>query len=64
MQRQARAYDEAASHGELNVIYLFGQQGINEDDINIDMNGITIPGFEKPISFARVKEYSDFNFYL
>lgn len=60
VQRQACAYDEAASHGELNVIYLFGQQGINEDDINIDMNGITIPGFEKPISFAREKEYSDF----
>ncbi|MFX2624678.1 hypothetical protein V6266_16580, partial [Enterobacter asburiae] len=54
------AYDQAASQGELNVIYLFGQQGINEEDIKIDMNGITIPGFEKPITYATEKEYPDF----
>ncbi|XGI78516.1 beta-ketoacyl synthase [Enterobacter hormaechei] len=60
VRRQANAYDEAASQGELNVIYLFGQQGINEEDIKIDMNGITIPGFEKPITYATDKEYPDF----
>ncbi|ENH9678241.1 TPA: beta-ketoacyl synthase [Enterobacter asburiae] len=60
VRRQANAYDQAASQGELNVIYLFGQQGINEEDIKIDMNGITIPGFEKPITYATEKEYPDF----
>lgn len=60
VRRQANAYDEAASQGELNVIYLFGQQGINEEDIKIDTNGITIPGFEKPITYATDKEYPDF----
>ncbi|WP_431621743.1 beta-ketoacyl synthase [Enterobacter asburiae] len=60
VRRQAKAYDQAASQGELNVIYLFGQQGINEEDIKIDMNGITIPGFEKPITYATEKEYPDF----
>ncbi|WP_395314521.1 beta-ketoacyl synthase [Enterobacter sp. ECC-249] len=60
VRRQANAYDEAASQGELNVIYLFGQQGINEEDIKIDMNGITLPGFEKPITYATEKEYPDF----
>lgn len=60
VRRQTNAYDEAASQGELNVIYLFGQQGINEEDIKIDMNGITIPGFEKPITYATDKEYPDF----
>ncbi|HDR2653807.1 beta-ketoacyl synthase [Enterobacter asburiae] len=60
VRRQANAYDEAASQGELNVIYLFGQQGINEEDIKIDMNGITIPGFEKPITYATDKQYPDF----
>ena len=29
-------------------------------DIKIDMNGITIPGFEKPITYATDKEYPDF----
>jgi acetoacetyl-[acyl-carrier protein] synthase len=60
VRRQANAYDQAASQGELNVIYLFGKQGINEEDIKIDMNGITIPGFEKPITYATDKEYPDF----
>ena len=60
VRRQANAYDQAASQGELNVIYLFGQQGINEEDVKIDMNGITIPGFEKTITYATDKEYPDF----
>ena len=60
VRRQANAYDEAASQGELNIVYLFGQQRINEEDIKIDMNGITIPGFEKPITYATDKEYPDF----
>ncbi|QBN08853.1 beta-ketoacyl synthase [Enterobacter cloacae complex sp.] len=60
VQHQANAYDESASQGELNVIYLFGQQGINEEDIKIARDGITIPGFEKPITYATEKEYPDF----
>lgn len=60
VRHQANAYDESASQGELNVIYLFGQQGINEEDIEIDRDGITIPGFEKPIMYATEKEYPDF----
>ncbi|MHC0025605.1 beta-ketoacyl synthase [Enterobacter vonholyi] len=60
VRHQANAYDESASQGELNVIYLFGQQGINEEDIKIARDGITIPGFEKPIMYATEKEYPDF----
>ena len=60
VRHQANAYDESASKGELNVIYLLGQQGVNEEDMKIARDGITIPGFEKPIMYATEKEYPDF----
>ncbi|WP_277749123.1 beta-ketoacyl synthase [Serratia plymuthica] len=60
VEQQVAAYDAAASRGELNVIYLFGQHGMNEDEVKIDMNGITMPGFEQPIHYSKVKQFTDF----
>ncbi|MBP1132040.1 acetoacetyl-[acyl-carrier protein] synthase [Serratia sp. PL17] len=60
VQQQIVAYDAAASRGELNVIYLFGQHEINEAEVEIDMNGIRMPGFEQPIHYSKVKRFTDF----
>ncbi len=60
VRQQVSTYDTAASRGELNVIYLFGQHALNEDEVRIDMNGITMPGFEQPILYSKTKEYIDF----
>ncbi|WP_445496248.1 beta-ketoacyl synthase N-terminal-like domain-containing protein [Photorhabdus sp. SF281] len=54
------AYDTAASRGKLNVIYKFGLHDVNEDEVKIDMNGITMPGFEQPIRYSKTKKFIDF----
>ncbi|HGM5488931.1 TPA: beta-ketoacyl synthase [Serratia fonticola] len=60
VQERVAAYDAAASRGELNVIYKFGLHEVNEDEVKIDMNGITMPGFEQPIHFSKTKKFIDF----
>ncbi|MNG74786.1 hypothetical protein D3C79_332770 [compost metagenome] len=60
VQQQVAAYDAAASRGELKVIYLFGQHGMDEAEVKIDMDGIRMPGFEQPIHYSKVKQFTDF----
>ncbi|MBD2810811.1 beta-ketoacyl synthase [Xenorhabdus sp. Vera] len=58
VQQRVNTYDTAASRGKLNVIY--GQHEVNENEVRIDMNGITIPGFKQPIQYSKTKKYIDF----
>ncbi|CAM3847720.1 beta-ketoacyl synthase [Xenorhabdus thuongxuanensis] len=60
VKERMTAYDTAASRGELNVIYKFGPHNVNGDEIKIDMNGITMPGFEQPIHYSKTKQFIDF----
>ncbi len=48
------AYEALASRGELNPIYEFGTQLIDEDAIGISPTSLTMPGFSQAIPLPRV----------
>ena len=49
--QSAKAYEEQAERAILDVTYKFGEDQINESDINISLDGITIPGYASKIRF-------------
>ncbi len=52
-------YESAASKGELNPIYEFGANMVDENKIEMTEAEIKIPGFDKPISLAGCQGYDD-----
>lgn len=53
------AYDDKALTGELDVIYNFGKDLINEDEIVVDRNKVAIPGFND-VSLLATEDYTNF----
>ena len=49
--QSAKMYEEQAERAILDVTYKFGKDQINESDINISFDGITIPGYASKIRF-------------
>ena len=56
---RAAAYDEAASSGNTNTIYHFGEGVIDGADLTIDANTLTVPGFGHPVNLKIDNPYSD-----
>lgn len=54
-----RAYDEAASNGDLQVIYNFGSGMIDEASITIDESSLSIQEFEQPVDLKFDNPYAD-----
>lgn len=58
-RKAAVAYEERAMLGQLDVIYNFGKDMIDDSEIRITPEQISIPGFEQPLVFNKDKRYSD-----
>ncbi|CCQ12125.1 3-oxoacyl-[acyl-carrier-protein] synthase, KASII [Pseudoalteromonas luteoviolacea B = ATCC 29581] len=52
-------YKTAADNGHFELIYRFGDGMIDEADLNLTQNELTLPGFEKPISLHVQNPYGD-----
>lgn len=55
----AAAYDQRALKGQLDVIYNFGKDMIDEQEIQINADEMRIPGFSQPLTFKPDERYSD-----
>lgn len=58
-RQAAAAYDQRALKGQLEVIYNFGKDMIEEQDIQISTEQMLIPGFSQPLTFKPDDRYSD-----
>ena len=56
---KAKAYDEQASKGDLNVIYRFGEKMIDESEISVTNKSIAMPGYLNEISLPQDNPFSD-----
>ena len=58
-RKVAAAYEQRALLGQLDVIYNFGNDMIDDSDIRITQEQISIPGFTQPLVFGRDQRFSD-----
>lgn len=59
VRKNANAYDLSASQGHFNTIYHFGQDLIDENDIQMTDEEIRIPGFTNPIDLKMTNRFKD-----
>ncbi|WP_298186219.1 beta-ketoacyl synthase [uncultured Pseudomonas sp.] len=55
----AQAYDAQALLGQLGIIYNFGNDLIDEQQISISAEQIKVPGFAQPLVFKKDARYGD-----
>lgn len=55
----AAAYEQRAMFGELDVIYNFGNDMIDDSQIRITPEQISIPGFTQPLVFRKDERFGD-----
>ncbi|MDP3813883.1 beta-ketoacyl synthase [Pseudomonas sp.] len=55
----AQAYDQQATQGQLEIIYNFGHDLIDDQQIEIGREQIKVPGFAQPLVFRKDSRYSD-----
>jgi acetoacetyl-[acyl-carrier protein] synthase len=55
----AQVYDQQATQGQLEIIYNFGNDLIDDQQIEIDREQLKVPGFAQPLVFAKDARYSD-----
>ena len=59
VRKAAAAYEQRALLGQLDVIYNFGKDMIDESDIQINAEQMRIPGFSQPLVFKPDARFSD-----
>ncbi|WP_457788646.1 beta-ketoacyl synthase [Pseudomonas sp. PL-6] len=55
----ARAYDSQALLGQLDIIYNFGNDMIDDQAISITTEEVKVPGFDQPLVFKKDERYRD-----
>ena len=55
----ANAYDQQALRGQLDVLYRFGEEMIDEHALQIDDQRVQIPGFAQPVRYPTANPYRD-----
>ena len=55
----AQAYDQAFMQGDYRVIYAFGENLVDENEIEIESDKITIPGYSSPIDLNIENPYAN-----
>lgn len=58
-RKAAMAYEQRALKGQLDVIYNFGNDMIDESEIQLDAEQMRIPGFSQPLVFKKDERFSD-----
>ena len=56
---KAEAYSIRANFAELDVIYRFGEPLIDEKEISLTPEGVSIPGFSKDVLFDAINPWED-----
>jgi acetoacetyl-[acyl-carrier protein] synthase len=59
VRTNASAYDTAATQGNFDTIYHFGQDLIDENDIQMTKKEMRIPGFANPIDLSMTNRFKD-----
>jgi acetoacetyl-[acyl-carrier protein] synthase len=59
VRQNAKAYDTAATQGNFDTIYHFGQDLIDENDIQMTDKEMRIPGFANPIDLSMTNRFKD-----
>ena len=59
VRHKASAYDVAATQGNFDTIYHFGQDLIDENDIHMTDEKMHIPGFANPIDLKMKNRFKD-----
>lgn len=55
----AAQYDQLALRGQLDIIYNFGNDLINDQALSITEHEVMIPGFQQPLKFRKDARYND-----
>ncbi|WP_447588401.1 beta-ketoacyl synthase [Aquipseudomonas campi] len=55
----ASQYDQNAAHGQFDILYNFGHDLIDDQQLQIDEHQITVPGFAQPLTYKRDERFSD-----
>ncbi len=55
----AADYESRALKGQFDVIYNFGQDLIDDSQIDISADGVKVPGFAKPLAYKQDARYRD-----
>ncbi|MDM8349141.1 beta-ketoacyl synthase [Pseudomonas sp. sp1636] len=55
----AQEYDQQALHGQLQIIYNFGHDLIDDQAIELGTEQIKVPGFAQPLRFKQDERYRD-----
>lgn len=58
-EERAKQYDDAASKGQLNVIYRYGESPIEDAAVALTQDSIRIAGFAQPIVLPKNSLYED-----
>lgn len=59
VKQSAEAYDESALRGDFNIVYNFGQDMIDDHQLKLGEQEISIPGLDHSIQFAAETRYGD-----
>lgn len=59
VRKSAQAYDEEAIKGNYKSIYKFGEDMIDETQITLSQEAVTLPGYENPVSLNIPNLYKD-----
>jgi len=60
VQQAATQYDEAITNGDINVIYHFGTEVMEGDDLKITKEGISLQKFKNELKFSNDNPYTDY----
>ncbi|MDF3935299.1 beta-ketoacyl synthase [Pseudomonas citronellolis] len=55
----ARRYEEQALKGQFDIIYNFGNDMIDDREIQIGADQLSVPGFAKPLVYKKDERFSD-----
>lgn len=55
----AADYETSADHGELTPIYRFGEPLVDESEVRIDHETVTIPGYSQPVLLPAENPWAD-----
>ena len=60
VKAKAKAYDEAITDGQVEVIYHFGTQVMEGGDLNITAEGISLEKFKNRVEFSKENPFADY----
>lgn len=59
IRARAAEYDQQALRGQFDILYNFGHDLIDDQQLQIDQQGIRIPGFAQPLLYRKDERYAD-----